>query len=161
MTEFFLDVLSFFSNEMIVFIISMVPLIELRGAIPVALLMDISPLQTLLITYPASLIPAPFIILLIHQVFKLLEKIKFFKKLIDHIVIRNREKHAEKIAKYGYFGLFIIVAIPLPGTGVWSGSLVAALFDLEFKKAILIIALGNLVAASIILLVSMGVIGLF
>ncbi|MDR4968731.1 MAG: small multi-drug export protein, partial [Acholeplasmataceae bacterium] len=106
----------------------------------------------------ASLIPAPFIILFIHQVFKLLEKNKFFARLIDRIVHSNRRKHSEKIEKYGYIGLFIIVAIPLPGTGVWSGSLAAAIFEMDFKKSMVAIILGNLVAAILILIISMGVI---
>ncbi|MFH5881257.1 COG2426 family protein [Liberiplasma polymorphum] len=158
MTDFVINLLDFLSNELIVFVISMVPLIELRGSIPVGLVFGIEPLRTFILTYPASLIPAPFIILFIHQVFKLLEKNKFFARLIDRIVHSNRRKHSEKIEKYGYIGLFIIVAIPLPGTGVWSGSLAAAIFEMDFKKSMVAIILGNLVAAILILIISMGVI---
>ena len=161
MTEFVVDKLSFLTEEIIIFIISMVPLIELRGAIPIGLVLGVSPLLTFVLTYPASLIPAPFIILLIEPIFKILEKIGFMKKLIERIIYRTRDKHALKIEKYGYIGLFIIVAIPLPGTGVWSGSLAAALFKLDFKKSMVMIMLGNFVAAVVILFISMGVLSFF
>ncbi len=161
MTDFMLNLLDFLHNEVILMVISMTPLIELRGAIPVGLVMNFSPLVVLLLTFPASLLPAPFIILLIKKIFIILEKISFFEKLIDRIIKRNSEKHREKIDKYGLWGLFIIVAIPLPGTGVWSGSLAAALFDFKLKPALMVIALGNLVAALAILLLSMGVLSFF
>ena len=161
MTEFVLNILNFLSQEVIVFVISMIPLIELRGSIPLSLIWGIDPIVTFLLTYPASLIPAPFIILFINVIFKLLEKIKFFAKIIEKVIYRTRRKHADKIEKYGYIGLFIIVAIPLPGTGVWSGSLAAALFNMEFKKSLLMIILGNLVAAIAIMLISLGVISFF
>ncbi len=157
MTEFVTNLLDFLTEEVIVFIVSMVPLIELRGAIPLGIFYGLGGLLTFMLTYPASLIPAPFIILFIEPIFKLLEKLKFFRWLIEKIVYRTREKHSEKIEKYGYIGLFIIVAIPLPGTGVWSGSLAAALFGMAFKKSILMIVLGNLIAALVILMLSLGV----
>ncbi len=161
MTEFMLNILDFLHNEVILMVISMTPLIELRGAIPVGLVMDFSPLMVLLLTFPASLIPAPLIILLIKKIFVFLERFSFFKSLIDRIIKRNTDKHREKIDKYGLWGLFIIVAIPLPGTGVWSGSLAAALFDFKLKPALIVITLGNLVAALAILMISMGVLSLF
>ena len=161
-TEFFVNLLSFLTDEVIVFIVSMVPLIELRGSLPVAVLwFDLPPWSAFLLAYPASLIPAPFIILLIRRIFTWLEKITFFKKIIDRVIHRTQEKHHEKIEKYGYLGLFIIVAIPLPGTGVWSGSLVAALFQLKFKKALLMIVLGNLVAALAIMGIMLGITSFF
>ena len=160
-TQFILDTLSFLGSEMIVFVVSMMPLIELRGAIPIGLFLGLDPVLVFFLTFLASLIPGPFIILLIKKVFDFLERFKFFEKLIDRIIRRNQEKHREKIEKYGYVGLLIIVAIPLPGTGVWSGSLAAALFDLKFFKAMLMIILGNLMAAMVIMMVSLGVINLF
>ena len=162
MLDFVVNLLDFLTDEMIIFIISMVPLIELRGSIPFGIgFYGIDPLTTFILTYPASLIPGPCIILFINAIFKVLEKIKFFAKIIDKVIYRTRRKHTEKIEKYGYIGLFIIVAIPLPGTGVWSGSLAAALFDMEFKKSMMMIILGNLVAAMIILMISIGVFSLF
>lgn len=160
-TQFILDTLSFLGNEMIVFVVSMMPLIELRGSIPIGLFMGLDPYLVFFLTFFASLIPGPFIILLIKKIFDFLERFRFFEKLIDKIARKNQDKHREKIEKYGYLGLFIIVAIPLPGTGVWSGSLAAALFDLKFFKALFMIVLGNLVAAVIIMMVSLGLINLF
>ena len=162
MAEFVVNILDFLTNEVIIFIISMLPLIELRGSIPVGLMMDFSPLMVFLLTFPASLIPAPFISLLIKKVFEFLEtRSKFFNKLIERIIHRTNRKHREKIDKYGLWGLFIIVAIPLPGTGVWSGSLAAALFDFKFKSALMVIVIGNFIAAIAILLISMGALSFF
>lgn len=162
MSEFVLNILDFLTIEVIVPIISMVPLIELRGSIPIGMVQGLSPLQTFLLAYPASLIPAPFIILLIKKIFELMAKYStFFDRLIERIIRRNNDKHREKIDKYGLLGLFIIVAIPLPGTGVWSGSLAASLFDFKFKPALIVIALGNLVAAIAITLIAMGALSFF
>ena len=144
------------------YLISMMPLIELRGSIPVGLVMEFTPLSVFLLTFPASLIPAPFIILLIKKIFEWLEKhSKFFERLIERIIRRNNDKHRDKIDKYGLWGLLIIVAIPLPGTGVWSGSLAAALFDFKFKPALMVIVIGNFIAAIAILLISMGALSFF
>jgi len=155
--DFVVGLLDFLTIEGVVPIISMVPLIELRGSIPFGIYQGLTPFQTFLLAYPASMIPAPFIILLIKKIFDLLSKYStFFDRLIERIIRRNNEKHREKVDKYGLMGLFIIVAIPLPGTGVWSGSLAASLFDFKFKSALVIIALGNLVAASAITLISIG-----
>lgn len=162
MTDFVINLLDFFTNEVIIFIISMMPLIELRGSIPVGLVMEISPMTVFLLTFPASLIPAPFIILLIKKIFEWLETpSKFFERLIERIIRRNNDKHRVKIDKYGLLGLLIIVAIPLPGTGVWSGSLAAALFDFKFRPALLVIIIGNLIAAILILLIAMSAISIF
>ena len=161
MTELVVGLLDFLSRELIIFIISMVPLIELRGSIPLGLIWDFGPFLTFLLTFPASLLPAPFIILFIKKIFLFLERFSFFETLIEKIIRRNNRKHRDKIDKYGLMGLFIIVAIPLPGTGVWSGSLAAALFDFKFTKALLVIVLGNLVAAIAILLISMSALSFF
>ncbi len=160
-SEYMIDLLSFLSDELIVFVVSMLPLIELRGSIPIGLIMGINPWVVFFLTFIASLIPGPFIILLIKKIFAFLDRFAFFEKLIDKIIRRNQRKHADKIERYGYWGLLIIVAIPLPGTGVWSGSLAAALFDMKFFKALIIIILGNLVAALVIMMVSLGVFNLF
>lgn len=141
MTELVVGLLDFLSRELIIFIISMVPLIELKGSIPLGLIWDFGPFLTFLLTFPASLLPAPFIILLIKKIFLFLERFSFFETLIERVIRRNNRKHRDKIDKYGLMGLFIIVAIPLPGTGVWSGSLAAALFDFKFTKRLLLIRL--------------------
>ena len=161
MTELVVGLLDFLSRELIIFIISMVPLIELRGSIPLGLIWDFGPFLTFLLTFPASLLPAPFIILLIKKIFTWLERWPFFERLIERIIRRNGRKHRVKIDKYGLWGLLIIVAIPLPGTGVWSGSLAAALFDFKFRPALLVIILGNLIAAIAITLISMSALSFF
>ena len=161
MKDFALELLSFLNDEVIIFIISMVPLIELRGAIPIGILFGLAPLNVFLLTYFASLIPAPFIIIFIDKIFKFLDRFKFFNKLNQKIIRRTESKHSGKVENYGLLGLFIIVAIPLPGTGVWSGSLAASLFKFTFWKALIVIALGNLIAALAIMAISLGVINIF
>ncbi len=161
MADFFIELLNFLSIEMIIPIISMVPLIELRGAIPIGIIYGLNPWLVLLITYPASLLPAPFIIVFIKTIFRWLSRNQFFAKVIQKIVVSNEQKHRHKIEKYGLIGLFIIVAIPLPGTGVWSGSLAAVLFNFKFGRAMVAIILGNLVAAIAITLITMQAMALF
>lgn len=161
MAEYFIELFGFFHKEVIMVIISLIPLVGLRGSIPAGLLMDISPAMTIILGFPASLLPAPFIILLIKKIFSYLERISFFERYIAKTIKKNREKHSEKIEKYGLWGLFIIVSIPLPGTGVWSASLAAALFDLPFKPSLLIITLGNFVTAIAVLAISMSALSFF
>ena len=151
LTEFFLQ----YGRFLTVVILSLMPLIELRGALPVAVFaLDYEPLTALLIAYPASVLPAPFIILLIRRIFEFLDRFRVFQKINAKILARTESKHAAKIERYGLLGLFIIVAIPLPGTGVWSGSLAAAVFRLPFFKALFVILAGNLVAALVITLIT-------
>ena len=142
-----------FTHEMAVIIISMIPVIELRGAIPVALSLGINYKKAFLISFIGSSIPAVLIIFLIGYIFSLLEKIGFFKKLIDKITIKALKKR-EQIDKYGYIGLFLFVAIPLPGTGVWTGSLISHLLQMNKFKSLLVVILGNLTAGIIVSLVS-------
>lgn len=142
-----------FTHEMAVIILSMIPVIELRGAIPVALSLGMHYKKAFLISFIGSSIPAIPIIFLIGYVFRLLEKIGFFKRLIDKIKIKALKKR-EQIDKYGYIGLYLFVAIPLPGTGVWTGSLISHLLQLNKFKSLLMVILGNLTAGIIVSLIS-------
>lgn len=144
------------SKELTVLIISALPIIELRGAIPVGISLGLSPLHATLISFIGSMIPVPFILFTIRPVFKYLRTTRLFKGLVDRLTERSTKGNNEKIRKYGVLGLIIIVAIPLPGTGVWSGSLAAALMNLRFKLAFPAIMLGNLIAAILVMLLSHG-----
>lgn len=141
------------SKELAVIIISMLPIVELRGAIPIGVSLGLGMKKSFILSYLGSIVPSIFIILLINWVFKLLSHIGFFERLIKKINEKTLAK-SDQIQKYGYWGLLIFVAIPLPGTGVWSGSLVSVLLDLDKKKSFLIIALGNLIAGLIMAAIS-------
>lgn len=138
-------------------LISMVPVIELRGAIPAGLAMDL-PFWTIFIAaFIGNLLPVPFLILFTRKVFEWLRK---KSQLLERFVSKLEAKAASKeelLKKYELLGLCILVAIPLPGTGAWTGSLVAAVFDIRLKHSFPVIALGVLIAGIIVSIASYGV----
>lgn len=144
------------SGEVIIFIISMIPILELRGSILIApLLLHTSLVPTYIAAVLGNLLPIPFILLFIERIFEWMGKTKHLKKFPEWM--KNKAmKHSEQIEKYGYLGLFLFVAIPLPGTGAWTGSLLAVLFGLKPKKSFLFIALGVMTAGLIMSLISFG-----
>lgn len=146
------------SREVVIFIISMVPILELRGGLLVASLLDVSIVRAIPICIIGNIIPIPFILLFIKQIFKWLKKIKFFKRFIEKLEARAMSK-SDSIKKYEFWGLVLFVGIPLPGTGAWTGSLIAALLDIDFKKAILAELLGIAIATVIMSIVSYGLLG--
>lgn len=143
----------YFTREVTVAIISMLPLIELRGSIPVGLGLGLDYLKTVLISFIGSSIPAFFIIWFIGHIFDLLRHIGFMDRLINRINEKVYNKR-DQIEKYGYWGLLLFVGIPLPGTGAWSGSLLAYLLKLNKPKALLAVIGGNALAATIMTIVS-------
>lgn len=149
-----------FTKEVAVLILSMFPIIELRGAIPLGLGLGMDYKNSFLISFIGSSIPALPIVFLIGYVFLILRKINFFDKLISKITIKTLSKRSQ-IDKYGYIGLFFFVAIPLPGTGVWTGALISHLLNMNKIKSIITIILGNLAAGIIVSIVSGGVMSLF
>lgn len=117
------------------FLISMVPVIELRGAIPIAVANGLNYWVAVAVSIIGNLVPVPFIILFIRKIFELMRKIS---KKFDGIVTKleqRAEKKSDVVRKYAFWGLFILVAIPLPGTGAWTGALVAAMLDMRLKRA--------------------------
>ena len=148
---------------LIVFLISMVPLVELRGAIPVAVAMNLGLPEwlVLIIAIIGNILPVPFIYFFARKVLEWGSKKKWepFKKFCD-FCIKKGEKAGEKLlkkAKAGvYFALFLFVAIPIPGTGAWTGTLAASILKLDFKKAVISISAGVLVAGLIMLGLSLG-----
>lgn len=134
-----------------------VPVIELRGAIPVGISLGLTPLHATVIAFIGSMLPAPLILYAARPVFDYLKTIRFFRKLVNKLTDRSLNYSSEKIEKYGTWGLLLLVAMPIPGTGVWSGSLVAALLDMRFRLAFPAILAGNLIAGLLILGVSEGV----
>ena len=148
------------TKYLIVFFVSMVPLIELRGAVPIGTGMGLPWHWTLLIAIIANCLPIPFILIFVKKVLTWMRgcKIKLFSK-VSNFMFEKAEKNREKINKYASLGLFLFVAIPLPGTGAWTGALVASLFDMDKKKASLSIFGGVVTAGIIMTLISQGVLG--
>ena len=139
-------------------LISMVPVIELRGAIPVALANGVSPIPAICVAMIGNLLPVPFIILFIRRILKWLKSRKGRMQRLANWVEAHAAKRIPKVQKYAFWGLVLFVAIPLPGTGAWSGALVAAMLDMRLKKAFPAIMLGVLIAGMIVGLASSGTI---
>lgn len=146
------------AKEVVVFIVSMIPILELRGGLIVASLLQVPITTAIPICIIGNIIPIPFILLFIKQIFKWMKKIKVFRGLIERLENRAMSK-SDNIKKYEFWGLVLFVGIPLPGTGAWMGSLIAALLDVEFKKAVLAELLGIAIATVIMSFVSYGLLG--
>ncbi|MCH5255986.1 MAG: small multi-drug export protein [Lachnospiraceae bacterium] len=146
------------SSKVVIFIISMIPILELRGGLIVAKLLNVSIVTAIPICIIGNIIPIPFILLFIKQIFKWLKNISFCKKIIEKLEARAMGK-SDSIKRYEFWGLVLFVGIPLPGTGAWTGSLIAALLDIDFKKAILAELLGIAIATVIMSIFSYGLLG--
>lgn len=149
---------------LLVFLVSMVPLIELRGAIPIAIGMDIGLPEwaVLIIALVGNIIPVPVIYLFAQKVLKWGQKckIKWFKKFCNFCLEKGKkagDKLLKKTKAGVYVALFLFVAIPIPGTGAWTGTLAASILNLDFKKSMIAVILGVITAGLIMLLVSLGV----
>lgn len=143
------------------FLISMVPVIELRGAIPAGVASGLNIWVAIAVSVLGNLVPVPFIILFIRKIFALMRK---WSTKLNGLVTKLEDRAAKKsdvVQKYAFWGLFVLVAIPLPGTGAWTGALVAAMLDMRLKKAFPAIAIGVLGAAVIVSFATYGVKALF
>ncbi|MCK5051165.1 MAG: small multi-drug export protein [Candidatus Cloacimonetes bacterium] len=137
-------------DEIKVFLIAMIPIFELRGAIPIGMLKYELPLWKVIpISLAGNMFPIFFILLFFDIITKICFKVPFLKKILEAIFARTRRK-TEVIQKYEEIGLMLFVAIPLPITGAWTGSLAAYLFGLKFWKSILFIFLGVCIAAVVV-----------
>lgn len=144
-------------KEVIVFIISLLPILELRGGMLAASFLKIPYIKAAIICIVGNLLPIPFILLLLERILQLMEKISFTKPLA--LWLREKAaKNKEAIDKYGFWGLVLFVGIPLPGTGAWTGSLVATVFHMNRWKAFLSIILGVIMAFIIMSIISYGLI---
>lgn len=137
---------------LITFLISMVPVIELRGAIPFAIAKDIAPWMAFLLSVAGNLIPVPFILLFIRGIFKWMKKYEKLGKIVTKLENRAESK-SETIRKYELVGLCLLVAIPLPGTGAWTGALVAALMKMRIRRALPTIIVGVIIAGLVVTLI--------
>lgn len=156
MTEIVVSWFSGLNQELAIFLMSMIPIVELRGAIILAYAWGIDWLRALPVCVIGNMLPIPFIILFMRSILNFLKKTKSFSKIAEKLHARTMEK-ADKVLKYEVWGLFLFVAIPLPGTGAWTGALIASLLDIRLKKAFPAILLGVLAAGIIMTLASYGV----
>lgn len=139
------------------FLLAMVPVIELRGALPIGVGMGLDPVTALMVSIIGNMVPVPFIILFIRKILDWMHRFEKFDKIASRLEARA-EKAGDKLVKYEMLGLFILVAIPLPGTGAWTGSLVAALFDLRLRNAVPVIFAGVVAAGLIVFFITYGVV---
>ncbi len=146
------------SRELVVFVISMIPLLELRGGLLAASLLQIPITSAIPICIVGNIIPIPFILLFIKKIFQWMKKIKLFRPLIEKLENRAMKK-SDSVAKGEFWGLALFVGIPLPGTGAWTGSLIAALLEIDFKKAVIAELVGIIIATVIMSIVSYGLLG--
>ena len=156
--NFFIEFFSSVNKNFLVFIVSMLPIIELRGGLIAASILHIDFIKAFIICFVGNILPVPFILLLIEKIFELLKKWNFTKKVITKLEKKTLSK-SEQINKYGYWGLLLFVGIPLPGTGAWTGTLLAVLLKLNKRKAFIFISLGVLLAGIIMSLLSYGILG--
>lgn len=149
-----------FHELLLTFLTAMVPVLELRGAIPVGVAAGLPPAAACAAAIVGNMVPVPFILLLVRRVFAWLHNTKL---LGPKIVWLERRAHLKGrlVRKYRLPGLVILVAIPLPGTGAWTGALVAALLDIRMRHAVPAIFLGVVIAGAIITALTMGLVRLF
>ena len=142
-------------GEVITFLASLLPVIECRGGMIIAKIYELNFFKAFFICYIGNMIPLPFIILFIKRIFAFMKKHNILKGFIEKLEGKG-DKNRDKIMKYKEWGLLAFVAVPLPGTGGWTGSLLAALLDIDFKKALPIIALGVFIADVIMSIITYG-----
>lgn len=146
----------------IVFLISMVPLIELRGAIPYAVGFGLPLVPSLIVALLGNMVPVPFIFLFARKILEWGKDKKYIGGFFTWCLEKGEKGGRKLEAKAGkglYLALLLFVGIPIPGTGAWAGTLAASILNMEFKKSMLFVFLGLLLAAGIMLLASLGVFG--
>ena len=149
-----------FGKLMMTFLMAMVPVVELRGAIPLGVAAGLPPAVAAVTAMAGNLVPVPFILLLLRKVFALLRGISWLGPRIDALEQRAHLK-GRTVKKYRTAGLVLLVAVPLPGTGAWTGALVADVLDIRMRTALPAIAVGVVIAGGIITALTCGVAGLF
>lgn len=142
-------------KEILVFVISLFPILELRGGLIAASLLGLDPLPSYIITMVGNLIPIPFILWLITKILAWMRGTKHLCKFANWLD-KKVDKHKSSIEKYGFLGLILFVGIPLPGTGAWTGSLIASVLEMDRKKSFIAIIIGVVMASIIMMALSFG-----
>lgn len=143
------------SRELVAFLASLLPIVECRGGMIIAKLAGIPFLRAFILCYIGNMLPMPFIILFIKQIFSFMKEHHILTGFIEKLEGKTA-KNQDKVMRYKQWGLLTFIAIPLPGTGGWTGSLFAALLNIDFKKALPIVALGVFIADVIMSVVTYG-----
>ena len=135
---------------LITFLVAMVPVVELRGAIPLGVSMGLTHLVSMLVSILGNMVPVPFIILFIRKVFEWLSaRSDRLRRMVERMELKAEGKW-DRVHKYQFFALVLLVAIPLPGTGAWTGALVAALMNMRLRNAVPSIFLGVVIAGILV-----------
>ena len=142
------------------FLVSLLPILECRGGMIVAALANVKLLEAFFICYVGNMLPIPFILLFIRKIFEFMKAHNILTRLIEKLEGKG-VKNRDKVMRFKQWGLLLFVAIPLPGTGGWTGALIAAMLDIDFKKAFPIIALGVFIADLIMAIITYGAKALF
>lgn len=158
LVNFFIDLFGGISKDLIIFIISLMPILELRGGLLAASLLHVEFVRAVTICVIGNVLPIPIVLLFLEFVLDLFEKWNPTKKIVKWLEKKVDSKR-EQIDKYGYWGLILFVGIPLPGTGAWTGSLLAVMLGLDKKRSFLCILVGVVLAAIIMSILSYGVLG--
>ena len=163
LVNFFLNIFAGISGSELgkcitIFIISLLPIIELRGGLIAAALLKVNIIKAFIICYIANILPVPFILWFIRIILNWMRKIKTFNKIVNWLDKKVDSKKGQ-IEKYGFWGIVLFVGVPLPGTGAWTGSLIAAMLNMDKKKAFLAAAIGVLIAGIIMAIFSYGLLG--
>lgn len=146
------------SKEALIFIISLFPILELRGGLLAASLLKVNYLTALPLCVIGNILPIPFILLFIRKIFGWMKKSRVLRPLVEKLENRAMGR-SDQIQKYEFLGLLLFVGIPLPGTGAWTGALIASLLQIDIKKSSVAILAGIALAAVIMSIVSYGVLG--
>jgi uncharacterized membrane protein len=149
-----------FLNHLWVFFISMLPIVELRVGIPTGAFLGLPLWSNYLVSIIGNFLPVPFILLFIRKILAWMKTTKRLAKIALWLE-EKAQKKSDQVMRYASLGLFLFVAIPLPGTGAWTGALIASLLDMRMKYALPAIFLGVLAAGAIMSLASYGIVGIF
>lgn len=158
LVNFFINIFGGLNKDIVIFIISLMPILELRGGLLAASLLKIPYIKALIICVIGNILPIPFVLLFLKKILEIFEKWKVTKKVVRWLE-RKADSKRQQIDKYGYLGLILFVGIPLPGTGAWTGSLVAIMLGLDKKKSFICIMVGVILASIIMSILSYGIIG--
>lgn len=155
LVDFFINTLGGLNKNLIIFIISLMPILELRGGLIAASLLKLNPITSFIICFIGNLLPVPLILKFITPLFDKLKKTKHLKKLVEKLENKANNKK-DSIEKKEFIGLLLFVGIPLPGTGAWTGSLIASMINMDKKKAFIATIFGVLLAGIIMSIFSYG-----
>lgn len=158
--DFLLEILQRVGLEVRIFIVAMIPLIELRGSIPLGMAYGMNWIEVFGLSVVGNLLPVPLIILFIRHIFEWMKKKNILAGLIKKYEERVMKK-ADIVMKYSAIGLMLFVAVPLPGTGAWTGAVLAALLNMRMRYALPAVTVGVIIAGFLVSGISYGFLGVF